>query len=393
MEYQSLLIKYAEIGVKGKNRYLFEDRLVKRAAEVLRKIPGRFKVYKSNGRIYADAAEPFDLEQAADALQHVFGIAGICPLVQLPVMPPEELRRAAADYFEQAHPAYAGTFKVVATRANKAYPWDSNEINRAVGEEILARLPGSHVDVHEPQTVLRVEVREKVNLYSRTIPGPGGMPVGSSDKAMLLLSGGIDSPVAGYMVAKRGVTLEAVYFHAPPYTSERAKQKVVDLATQVAAYAGPIRLHVINFTDIQLSIYEKCPHDELTIIMRRYMMRIAQTLAEQNDALALVTGESIGQVASQTVKSMVSTNEVCTMPVFRPLIAFDKQDIINLSQKIGTFETSILPYEDCCTIFVAKHPVTKPNAGIIRRSEEKLLPEINGLVEKALAEDEVIVCG
>ncbi len=393
MEYQSLLIKYAEIGVKGKNRYLFEDRLVKRAAEVLRKIPGRFKVYKSNGRIYADAAEPFDLEQAAEALQHVFGIAGICPLVQLPVMPPEELRRATADYFEQAHPAYAGTFKVVATRANKAYPWDSNEINRAVGEEILARLPGSHVDVHEPQTVLRVEVREKVNFYSRTIPGPGGMPVGGSDKAMLLLSGGIDSPVAGYMVAKRGVTLEAVYFHAPPYTSERAKQKVVDLATQVAAYAGPIRLHVINFTDIQLSIYEKCPHDELTIIMRRYMMRIAQTLAEQNDALALVTGESIGQVASQTVKSMVSTNEVCTMPVFRPLIAFDKQDIINLSQKIGTFETSILPYEDCCTIFVAKHPVTKPNAGIIRRSEEKLLPEINGLVEKALAEDEVIVCG
>ncbi|MBQ6075931.1 MAG: tRNA 4-thiouridine(8) synthase ThiI [Lachnospiraceae bacterium] len=393
MEYQSLLIKYAEIGVKGKNRYLFEDRLVKRAAEVLRKIPGRFKVYKSNGRIYADAAEPFDLEQAAEALQHVFGIAGICPLVQLPVMPPEELRRAAAVYFEQAHPAYAGTFKVVATRANKAYPWDSNEINRAVGEEILARLPESHVDVHEPQTVLRVEVREKVNFYSRTIPGPGGMPVGGSDKAMLLLSGGIDSPVAGYMVAKRGVTLEAVYFHAPPYTSERAKQKVVDLATQVAAYAGPIRLHVINFTDIQLSIYEKCPHDELTIIMRRYMMRIAQTLAEQNGALALVTGESIGQVASQTVKSMVSTNEVCTMPVFRPLIAFDKQDIINLSQKIGTFETSILPYEDCCTIFVAKHPVTKPNAGIIRRSEEKLLPEINGLVEKALAEDEVIVCG
>nr|MBQ6242818.1 tRNA 4-thiouridine(8) synthase ThiI [Lachnospiraceae bacterium] len=393
MEYQSLLIKYAEIGVKGKNRYLFEDRLVKRAAEVLRKIPGRFTVYKSNGRIYADAAEPFDLDQAAEALQHVFGIAGICPVVQQPVVPPEELRAAAAAYFEQAHPVYNGTFKVVATRANKAYPWDSNEINRAVGEEILSRLPDSRVDVHDPQVVLRVEVREKVNLYSRTIPGPGGMPIGGTDKAMLLLSGGIDSPVAGYMVAKRGVNLEAVYFHAPPYTSERAKQKVVDLATQVAAYAGRIRLHVINFTDIQLAIYTKCPHDELTIIMRRYMMRIAQTLAEQNGALALVTGESIGQVASQTVKSMVSTNEVCTMPVFRPLIAFDKQDIITLSQKIGTFETSILPYEDCCTIFVAKHPVTKPNAGIIRRSEEKLLPEINELVEKALAEDEVIVCG
>ena len=281
---------------------------------------------------------------------------------------------------------------MVATRANKAYPWDSNEINRQVGEEILSRLPESRVDVHRPELTFRVEVREKVNFYSETIPGPGGMPVGGTDKAMLLLSGGIDSPVAGYMVAKRGVNLEAVYFHAPPYTSERAKQKVVDLATQVAAYAGPIRLHVINYTEIQLAIYETCPHDELTIIMRRYMMRIAQTLAEQNGALALITGESIGQVASQTLKSLVSTNEVCTMPVFRPLIAFDKQDIIDLSQKIGTFETSILPYEDCCTIFVAKHPVTRPNPGIIRRSEEKLQPGINELVEKALAEDEIILC-
>ena len=392
MQYQSLLIKYAEIGVKGKNRYMFEDRLVRRAAAVLRKIPGRFQVYKSNGRIYAEASEVFDLDQAVEALQHVFGISGISPLVQLPLMPPEELRQAAADYFQQAHPAYGGSFKVVATRANKAYPWDSNEINRQVGEEILSRLPESRVDVHRPELTLRVEVREKVNFYSETIPGPGGMPVGGTDKAMLLLSGGIDSPVAGYMVAKRGVNLEAVYFHAPPYTSERAKQKVVDLATQVAAYAGPIRLHVINFTEIQLAIYETCPHDELTIIMRRYMMRIAQTLAEQNGALALITGESIGQVASQTLKSLVSTNEVCTMPVFRPLIAFDKQDIIDLSQKIGTFETSILPYEDCCTIFVAKHPVTRPNPGIIRRSEEKLLPGINELVEKALAEDEIILC-
>ena len=392
MQYQSLLIKYAEIGVKGKNRYMFEDRLVRRAAAVLRKIPGRFHVYKSNGRIYADAAETFDLGQAVEALQHVFGISGISPLVQLPLMPPEELRAAAAAYFQQAHPAYGGSFKVVATRANKAYPWDSNEINRQVGEEILARLPECRVDVHRPELTLRVEVREKVNFYSETLPGPGGMPVGGTDKAMLLLSGGIDSPVAGYMVAKRGVNLEAVYFHAPPYTSERAKQKVVDLAAQVAAYAGPIRLHVINFTEIQLAIYETCPHDELTIIMRRYMMRIAQTLAEQNGALALITGESIGQVASQTLKSLVSTNEVCTMPVFRPLIAFDKQDIIDLSQKIGTFETSILPYEDCCTIFVAKHPVTRPNPGIIRRSEEKLLPGINELVEKALAEDEIILC-
>ncbi len=393
MTYQALLIKYAEIGVKGKNRYLFEDRLVSRANAVLKTIPGSFRVYKSSGRIYAMAAEPFDLEEAADALQHVFGIAGICPLVQLPLMTPDELVRAAVSYFCEDHPNYRGSFKVVTTRANKAYPLESNEINCRVGEAILAAAPGSHVDVHDPETVLRIEVRECVNFYSRTIPGPGGMPVGGSDKAMLLLSGGIDSPVAGYMVSKRGVSLEAVYFHAPPYTSERAKQKVVDLATQVAAYSGPIRLHVINFTEIQMAIYSECPHDELTIIMRRYMMRIAETLAKANGALALVTGESIGQVASQTVQSMVSTNEVCTLPVFRPLIAFDKQDIINLAQKIGTFETSILPYEDCCTIFVAKHPVTKPNAGIIRRSEEKLLPGINELVETALRTEEIILCG
>ncbi|MBP3728893.1 MAG: tRNA 4-thiouridine(8) synthase ThiI [Lachnospiraceae bacterium] len=392
MEYQSLLIKYAEIGVKGKNRYLFEDRLVNRARSVLKRIHGRFHVYKSNGRIYAEAAEAFDPQQAFDALQHVFGISGICPLVQMPLMPPEELRREAAAYFIKAHPDYRGSFKVVATRANKAYPLDSNEINRAVGEEILSLLPGARVDVHHPEITFRIEVRERLNFYSRTVPGPGGMPVGGTDKAMLLLSGGIDSPVAGYMVAKRGVSLEAVYFHAPPYTSERAKQKVVDLAKQVAAYAGPIVLHIINFTDIQLAIYETCPHDELTIIMRRYMMRIAQSLAEKNGALALITGESIGQVASQTVKSLVATNEVCTMPVFRPLIAFDKQDIIDLSRKIGTFETSILPYEDCCTIFVAKHPVTKPNPGIIRRSEEKLLPGILELVERAMEEEEVLVC-
>ena len=393
MQYQALLIKYAEIGVKGKNRYLFEDRLVSRSAAVLKKVPGSFRVYRSNGRLYAMAQEPFELEEAVDALQHVFGISGICPLVQQAVVGPEELVKAAVAYFTEAHPGFAGSFKVMATRANKAYPWDSNEINRKVGEALLAALPASHVDVHTPDILFRIEVRENLNFYSETIPGLGGMPLGGTEKGMLLLSGGIDSPVAGWMIAKRGVSLEAVYFHAPPYTSDRAKQKVVDLAGLVAAYAGPIRLHVINFTDIQLAIYDTCPHDELTIIMRRYMMRIAQHLAEENGAQCLITGESIGQVASQTVQSMVSTNEVCTMPVFRPLIAFDKQESLDLSRRIGTFETSILPFEDCCTIFVAKHPVTKPNAGIIRRSEEKLLPGINELVEKALAEDEIILCG
>ena len=216
------------------------------------------------------------------------------------------------------------------------------------------------------------------------------MPVGTNGNAMLLLSGGIDSPVAGYMVSKRGVGLEATYFHAPPYTSDRAKQKVVDLAKIVARYSGPIKLHVVNFTDIQLYIYDKCPHDELTIIMRRYMMRIAEEFARRDGCLGLVTGESIGQVASQTMQSLAATNDVCTMPVYRPLIGFDKQDIVDVAEKIDTYETSILPFEDCCTIFVAKHPVTKPNIEVIRRSEENLAEKIDELMQTALDTAEII---
>ena len=216
------------------------------------------------------------------------------------------------------------------------------------------------------------------------------MPVGTNGNAMLLLSGGIDSPVAGYMVSKRGVGLEATYFHAPPYTSERAKQKVVDLAKIVARYSGPIKLHVVNFTDIQLYIYDKCPHDELTIIMRRYMMRIAEEFARRDGCLGLVTGESIGQVASQTMQSLAATNDVCTMPVYRPLIGFDRQDIVDVAEKIDTYETSILPFEDCCTIFVAKHPVTKPNIEVIRRSEENLAEKIDELMQTALDTAEII---
>jgi thiamine biosynthesis protein ThiI len=208
---------------------------------------------------------------------------------------------------------------------------------------------------------------------------------------MLLLSGGIDSPVAGYMIAKRGVQIEAVYFHAPPYTSERAKQKVIDLAKLVARYAGKVKLHIVNFTDIQLYIYEKCPHEELTIIMRRYMMRIAEHLAKENKCLGLITGESIGQVASQTMQSLMATNEVCELPVYRPLIGFDKQDIVDIAEKINTYETSILPYEDCCTIFVAKHPVTKPNVNIIRRSEKNLAEKIDELFELALNSVETVI--
>ena len=392
MKYRSFLIKYAEIGVKGKNRYLFEDALVKQIHHRLKNLEGNFSVTKEAGRIYAEAAEDFDYDEVIDALQHVFGIVGICPMVQIEDNGYEDLKAQVVKYIDDAYENKNFTFKVVARRANKQYPVVSDQINRDLGEVILNAFPETKVNVHTPDVLLRVEVRHKINIFSETIPGPGGMPIGTAGRAMLLLSGGIDSPVAGWMIAKRGVTIDATYFHAPPYTSERAKQKVVDLAKLVAKYTGPIRLNIINFTDIQLYIYDQCPHDELTIIMRRYMMKIAETIAKENDCPALVTGESIGQVASQTMQSLAVTNEVCELPVMRPLIAFDKQDIVDISLKIGTYETSVLPYEDCCTIFVAKHPVTKPSLKKIKNSEKKLDEKIDELMKTALETREVIRC-
>ena len=393
MVYQSFLIKYAEIGTKGKNRYLFEDALSHQIKNALKKTEGSFVIAKESGRIYVQAAGEYDYDEVIEALQHVFGIAWICPVVQMENKDFEEIKSLVVRYVEEVYPDRHFTFKVESRRADKQYPIHSEQMNRDLGEVILKAFPETKVDVHRPDVMLRVEVRKVVNLYSLMIPGLGGMPVGTNGKAMLLLSGGIDSPVAGYMIAKRGVKIDAVYFHAPPYTSERAKQKVVDLATQVARYSGPIPLYVVNFTDIQLYIYDKCPHEELTILMRRYMLRIAEEIARKNDALALITGESIGQVASQTVPSLASTNEVCTMPVFRPLIGFDKQEIVDISQKIGTFETSIQPFEDCCTIFVAKHPVIKPNLERIRRSEENLQEKIEEMVQTAIESAERIWCG
>lgn len=392
MLYQSFLIKYAEIGTKGKNRYLFEDALMKQIRHVLKDVEGKFVVSKETGRIYVDAKGEYDYDEAIEALKRVFGIAWICPVFQTEEKDFGLLKQQVVSYVDKVYPDKHVTFKVDSRRADKKYPVTSEQMNRDLGEAVLEAFPQMKVDVHHPQILLKVEVRNLVNIYSVMIPGPGGMPIGTNGKAMLLLSGGIDSPVAGYMIAKRGVKIDAVYFHAPPYTSERAKQKVVDLAKQVARYSGPIPLHVVNFTDIQLYIYDKCPHEELTILMRRYMMRIAQEIAEKNGGLALITGESIGQVASQTVQSLASTNEVCFMPVFRPLIGFDKQEIVDISQKIGTFETSIQPYEDCCTIFVAKHPVIKPNLERIRKSEEHLEEKIQEMVQTAIETAEMIWC-
>ncbi len=407
MMFQAFLIKYGEIGIKGKNRYLFEDALIRQMKFSLQDVEGEFHIHKSQGRIYVDCEGYYDYEETVDALKRVFGIVGICPVVHVEDKGFEELKREVVDYMDKMYPDKNTTFKVEARRGKKSYPKNSMEINCDLGEAILDAFPEIRVDVHKPAIKLNVEIREKIYIYSEIIknsmeincdlgeaildafpeirvdvhkpaiklnveirekiyiyseiiPGPGGMPVGTNGKAMLLLSGGIDSPVAGYMVSKRGVALEATYFHAPPYTSERAKQKVVDLAKLVSKYSGPIKLNIVNFTDIQLYIYEKCPHDELTIIMRRYMMRIAEHFAKESGCLGLITGESIGQVASQTMQSLAATNDVCTLPVYRPVIGFDKQEIVEIAEKIDTFETSILPFEDCCTIFVAKHPVTKP---------------------------------
>ena len=344
MDFKAFLIKYAEIGVKGKNRFRFEDALIQQMRYALQPV-GEFSIRKESGRIFVDALEEYDYDEAVEALSRVFGIAGICPIVVEENKDFDHIAAVVCDYVGERYENRAFSFKVNVRRADKKYPIKSMEVAALLGEKLLERYEeeGLHVDVHEPDVLLTVEIRDKVYIYSDEIPGPGGMPVGTGGRAMLLLSGGIDSPVAGYMISKRGVSLEATYFHAPPYTSERAKQKVVDLAKLIARYTGPITLHVVNFTDIQMAIYEKCPHDELTIIMRRYMMKIAEHFAKESGCLALVTGESIGQVASQTMQSLYVTNEVCEMPVFRPCIGMDKQDIVELSERIGTYETSILP--------------------------------------------------
>lgn len=392
MKFKSFLIKYGEIGCKGKNRFLFEDALIKQLRLAMETVDGQFKVSKERGRIYVDAESDYDYDDAVAAIKTVFGVHSFSPMVRVEEKSMDAINKAVVEYIDTVYEDKNFSFKVDTRRADKEFPGTSETINCDLGGLILDTFPETHVDVHKPEVMIKVEIRNNINIYSIEIPGPGGMPVGTNGKAMLLLSGGIDSPVAGYMIAKRGVKIEAVYFHAPPYTSERAKQKVIDLATKVAKYSGPINLHIVNFTDIQMLIYEKCPHEELTIIMRRYMMRIAQEIARNNEDLALITGESIGQVASQTVQSLVTTDAVCEMPVFRPLIGFDKQEIIDISEKIGTFETSIEPYEDCCTIFVAKHPVTKPLLEKIEKSEMIIAEEAEKMVATAVATKERILC-
>lgn len=385
---KAFLIKYGEIALKGKNRYQFENKLMEQIRFRIQEL-GEFKVQKEQGRLFVEPLSACDEEEVMEAIRQVFGITYICPVVVLLTDDFEEIKKTTIAYLKEQYGEEKFTFKVEARRADKSYPLTSMEICRKLGEHILESMDTTKVDVHKPEYRVWVELRGRTYIYSRMIRGLGGMPVGTNGKAMLMLSGGIDSPVAGYMIAKRGVKIDAVYFHAPPYTSERAKQKVVDLAKKIKKYTGPMNLHVIPFTDIQLAIYEKCPHAQLTIIMRRIMMNISEAVARDEKAMALITGESIGQVASQTIQSLAATNDVCTMPVFRPLIGMDKQEIVDISEKIDTYETSILPYEDCCTVFVAKHPVTKPKIDMIEKSEQNL-EGIEEMIKTALADREII---
>ncbi len=388
--YQSFLIKYAEIGVKGKNRYVFEDKLVSQIVRALSMVDGEFNVFKQQGRVYVTCEGEYDYDGAVTALSRVFGVSAFCPCFMMEKKDAAGIVSDVVDCIRKEYDNPRFSFKVFCRRIDKKFPVESMDMAARIGEALLENFEGLTVDVHSPEVAVNVEIREQLCVYSKEIKGVAGMPVGTAGSAMLLLSGGIDSPVAGYMIAKRGVKINATYFHAPPYTSERAKQKVVDLAKEISLYTGPIKLRVVNFTDIQLAIYQNCPPEELTIIMRRYMMRIAQDFAKEDGCEGLITGESIGQVASQTMQSLMCTNAVCDIPVYRPLIGFDKQEIVDISQKIDTYETSILPYEDCCTIFVAKHPVTKPRLDIIEKNEKKLVGIVEELYKKAIESVEII---
>ena len=391
MLYKAFLIKYAEIGIKGKNRYIFENALRDQIKLALSRVEGAFQITKEMGRIYVEAMEEYDYEEVIEALKCVFGIVAICPVKVIEDTCWESITKEMISYISDVYGDPQFSFKVAAKRADKNYPYTSPEICINMGSVILEHYSNMSVDIHNPEVLFTVEIRGKAYIYSVVIPGLGGLPVGTAGKAMVLLSGGIDSPVSSYMIAKRGVQVEAVYFHAPPYTSERAKQKVIDLAKQISKYTGPIKLHVINFTEIQMYIYDQCPHDQLTIIMKRYMLKIAETLGNADGCLGLVTGESIGQVASQTMQSMAVIEEACEMPIYRPVIAFDKQDIVDIAEKIGTYEISIQPYEDCCTTFVAKHPVTKPTLKSICKSEEHLTEKIDEMFQRALDTVEILM--
>lgn len=373
-----LLVRFGEIFLKGQNRSFFMSTLARNIRAAIADLGAT--LVAAEGRYFVEGGP---IGELAERVRGVFGVHSVSPATECE-KDMEEIGRAAVELMCPLE----GTFKVSARRSDKRFPLDSMELNREVGGVVLAALPHLRVDVHNPDHILEVEIREKAYLHAAKLPGAGGMPVGTGGRAALLLSGGIDSPVAGYRIARRGVVLECVHFHSFPFTSEQAKQKVVDLARILTRACGPIRLHVVPFTEIQQALHEKCPDSQMTILMRRHMMRIAERIALSNGCGGLVTGESLGQVASQTMASLRCTGEVCRLPIFRPLIAYDKQDIVEQAVKIGTYETSILPYEDCCTIFTPRHPNTRPQPDKIRASEK--LFDYEPMLERAIGQTELI---
>lgn len=384
--FRTLIVRYGEIALKGDNRGYFEKKLVTNIKSVLKGID--CKITKEHGRIFIEF-DPEDYDDILDKVIKVFGIVSVSPATKVEndfEIIKEVALSQARELVEKNH---FKTFKVESRRANKSFEYKSPEISKIVGGIINQSIDGINVDVHNPDFVVTIEVRNATYIYSKVIKCYGGMPYGTSGKAMLLLSGGIDSPVAGWMMGKRGVEIEAIHYHSFPFTSDRAKEKVMDLAKILTRYFGRIRVHSVNLLEIQKAINENCPSEEMTILSRRFMMEIAEKVARDRKCKALVTGENIAQVASQTIEGLCVTNDAVNMPVFRPLIAFDKVDIIKVAEEIKTFETSILPFEDCCTVFLPDKVVTKPRVAKIVESQSKL--DIEGLIDRAIEAMEVTI--
>ena len=375
-----LLVRYGEIFLKGLNRPYFIRALVRKIRYAVRGMGA--EVWVHDGRIFVRGFS--DLDECIDRVTRVFGVHSVSPALE---MEKDDFDSICCQAIRMTE-GLKGTFKVNARRSDKRYPMNSPAINEEVGYRILTAHPELKVDVHHPEHLVNIEIRDKAYLYVKVIPAVGGMPVGTNGNATLLLSGGIDSPVAGWMIAKRGVQISAVHFHSYPYTSDRAREKVLDLARKLSFSCCGIKVHVVPFTEIQTQIHEKCADEYTTLIMRRYMMRIAERIARQEESEALITGESIGQVASQTMTALGTTDAVVGMPVFRPLIGFDKSEIIDVARKIGTLEISELPYEDCCTVFTPRHPATHPKLEKILEGEAKL--DTEALIARAMEGTEVV---
>ncbi|MDR0840264.1 MAG: tRNA 4-thiouridine(8) synthase ThiI [Christensenellaceae bacterium] len=385
---QVILVRYGEIHLKGLNRPFFEHKLIEGIKSALKDMGREVKVRQEQGRFYIFGVPKDRQGEAIARLTRVFGIHSLSPAVAVEKEYSAIWSAVRELVAHQLEGKASATFKCFCRRSDKRFPLRSEDLNRELGHDLLEAFPQLQVDVHNPEIKVCVEIREQAFIYTDEIMGADGMPTGTAGRAALLISGGIDSPVAGYMMAKRGLQLSAVHFYSYPYTSERARDKVVELTKLISRYAGKITLHLVPFTEIQLTIYETCPPKETTVLMRRLMMRIAEQWAKLDGALALITGEALGQVASQTIESLCVTDDAVSMPVFRPLIGFDKEEIITVAKKIGTFETSILPFEDCCTVFVPQHPVTKPDVARLRKSEA--MADWSDMVQKALDNTETM---